>query len=119
MDRKTLAQEIGGRLYDARTARRGDRRGMSQSELARESSVVQQRISQIESGEFDAGALEQIAVLARTLGVSPAWLAFGEGEARPASDEERPEPGAPAFYRRPYAELPTDHPAKQKKRRSG
>lgn len=70
--RSTTAFEMGRRLGTARS--QGD---VSRAELARRTGLSPRAISKIEAG--GQSGIDVICSLAKVLGVSPAWLAFGEG----------------------------------------
>ena len=66
---------LAQRLRDARTAK-----NYTYGELARLAGIPsRQTVYNIEAGR-QVASIEQVAKLAAALGVSPAWLAFGEGE---------------------------------------
>ena len=68
---------IGERLRRAR-----DRRDWTQEELARRSGVPVVTISRIENDRYGERPRQStIRRLAEALGVDPAWLLFGDGEA--------------------------------------
>ena len=88
---RELAAEIGQRVFQARVRPRpGKRKGFTQKDLAELSGVPQGRISEIESGQFDARALLTIRELAHALGVNERDLVFEDAP----TDESRPRQSA-------------------------
>ena len=66
---------LAQRLREARSAK-----NYTYGELARLASIPsRQTVYNIEAGR-QVASIEQVAKLAAALGVSPAWLAFGEGK---------------------------------------
>lgn len=66
---------LAQRLRDARTAK-----NYTYGELARLAGIPsRQTVYNIEAGR-QVASIDQVAKLATALGVSPAWLAFGEGK---------------------------------------
>lgn len=63
---------MGGRLADARTER-----GLTKAALARQVGLSPSTVADIEKGAQTG--VDILESLAKALGVSPAWLAFGEG----------------------------------------
>lgn len=90
-----LAAEIGQRVFHARVRPRpGFRKGYTQIALAERSGVAQARISEIESGNFDARTLVAIRALAIALGLDPCELLFPRVSDTPPHipvDEDPPE----------------------------
>lgn len=74
----TLATDIAQRLRDAR-----DHAGLSRAELSTAAGISTPAIFRLERGDGDGVRLTSIVALAEALGVSPSWLAFGEGCAAP------------------------------------
>lgn len=70
---ETIGQGLAARLVEART-----HASLSQAELAGLAGISAQQIYRLEGGGGDGARLGTVAALARELGVSPAWLAFGE-----------------------------------------
>ena len=69
------ASDVGHRLREARKAA-----GLTLRELAKEAGFANhQTVNNIERGTQRA-SVDQIESLARALGISPAWLAFGTKE---------------------------------------
>lgn len=90
---------FGQRVRQARlnlSARLG--RQVSQLEIARELDVAGATISRWEAGEKEPD-LRTIAELARVLGVSPAWLAFGDANGAATHTEGPPRTSAEAQER--------------------
>jgi transcriptional regulator with XRE-family HTH domain len=98
--RDVTTPTFGARVRQARlelAARRG--REVSQSAVARHLGVVPSTVQRWENGGKPP-ELDVVAQLAAFLHVSPAWLAFGEGEAHPTTAH------ATARTERPRAALP-------------
>lgn len=76
-DRDLTKQELGAqlarRLREKRLAL-----GLSVDKLAAAAGMGRAQIVRLERGSGGATGLDTIAMLAKGLGVSPAWLAFGD-----------------------------------------
>lgn len=78
-EKRDFAREVGRRLYRGRVAEQaGKPKGFSQPALSKLSGVSQRRISEIESGRFDAAIILQLAALARVMGLTFDALVFGD-----------------------------------------
>ena len=88
--------QVGVRLKEAR-----ERAGLARSVLGQKSGISGQSVANIEDRGYKPG-IDTAEQLAKALGVSPCWLAFGEPEERRSTAEaEIPEPTVPGEGREP------------------
>jgi len=74
---KQLDNALGRRLAEARVSK-----GLTQEVLAAQVGVSRVALAKWEAGEFEPD-LARIRALARELGVTSCWLAFGDGPVHP------------------------------------
>lgn len=94
--RNTWPMEFKDRLKAARK-----HAGLNQTELASRSGMTQTSISDLERGKSQSSSF--VAQIAQVCGVSPMWLASGEGSMLPQKTAE-PAPGSPS--EKDYALIP-------------
>jgi ribosome-binding protein aMBF1 (putative translation factor) len=75
-ERNSSSQEtMGDRLLRARTAR-----GLGSRQLSEEAGLSDGTVSALETGRRGTPTIDTVEVLARALGVTPEWLAWGRGK---------------------------------------